>query len=485
MEAAEVGLDVLRQMGERIPTPTKMSVSTLLFRTKMAFQRRSDVDILRLAPMTDPSKIVEGQILNVVFACSYQARSPYAPLVSLKSVLLTLEHGRHKHSAVAFAIFGMLLCSKGGNKKDGFRCGQLAVALAEKMQVRGELAKVHFFCGHGITHWTRPIKESIDQLTYGQRVAMEVGEKELSILTLVQKAISSVFSGVSLYAVSKEVEEGLSLARLYRKHSIELGLLLLLQLIECYTGRAANPERLSGSMIKFESLMMECLESKNMSWAAMMYFFGLELAYMFGDYDYAFTMSEGIRKIDESGSSAQFLRVEKMYKRGLTAVALLRKNTEYRKNLAFVKDVKQQLAGWSKDSPRSYRQKLLLLEAELLSARRSTNVKKIVSLYDEALDIAKREGYTNEAALIQERTGDYLFYCCKDLAAAHDRWEFASACYEQWGAVAKAEQLRCHASGTNPAEKSVKDKDTNGSSTSIFVPEERGEGGLIAICYRE
>jgi predicted ATPase len=443
-EATMIGIDALKQLGEPIPLKaTKFTIAVELAKVKMALRGKTNQDLLNLPPMRDKSKIESSEILNLIVFSGYQARGPHTALFCFRSVLLTLKYGLHEGSSVAFALYGAMLCGMGLDFKTGHRFGQLAISLAEDMHAKEMMPMVYFIVGAGINHWTQPSKESLEILEYAANIGIEVGNVDFALMSMHCRSINMACFGLPLRTVEVEVLETMRLAKLHRrKKSVAINSVLL-QLLHCWTGRAKNPARLSGSVIDFDEKMTYFLETNNKTWVLSMYFYSMVLAYTFEDYEFAGKMSEGSCDVQKTPAALE-ITVEIRYMEGLTAAALLRKGRECSKNTKIARSALKQLKKWAKESPRIFTAKHELLEAELLSLKAKVDPSKVYAVYEKAIKAATEEGYTRDAALACEREGDYK-KSNGDVDGAIKLWRRAITLYDQWGATEKSEDLRAKA----------------------------------------
>jgi len=454
-KATRVGVDVIRTLGEGFPSVVDhYTVSKELMKVKLALQRLTEEDILKLPPMRDPVKIVCLKILTLIFAYSYQARSEYTTLVAVRSVLMTLEHGLHENSAIAFATYGMVLCSSGLDVHMGHRYGQLAITIAE----RGRYAKSYsyFISGTGIIHWTKPLKVACEALTFAARSAMEIGDVETAALSTIVKCCNNFYSGRKLPDVEEELHGCIQLCRLYKKSSNEILALMLLQLLHCYSGRASDPAVLSGEVLDFDRARQAC--SKMRTNQTSFFFFAFDLAYAFGNYKAAYAALQSRTELESKSVSSTFLSVEARFKGGLVLIAMARDGIDVRACTRKAREIRRRLSSYQGPS---YRSKQLLIEAELLTLQQR-RVKDVMTAYEKALAQATAHSCLNEMALVHERLGEFL----------RRRGEFedskihlnhAIELYRAWGAYAKCSQLERAIAGqrtrtednfTKPQEKS-------------------------------
>jgi len=126
----------------------------------------------------------------------------------------------------------------------------------------------------------------------------------------------------------------------------------------------------------------------------------------------------------------------------LTAIEMI-KTTGGRKYKRQRRRYTKQLESWVKQKALNCQHKLLLVKAERASINAKTTSRDCVKqLFDNAIKIATKSGFKQDAALANERAGKYLLECpTEEEWIAIDYLEKAHCLYNEWGAKAKVEQM--------------------------------------------
>jgi predicted ATPase len=105
-EAIQSGMDILTDLGEKLPTKQH------LFHTLMEFvslrrrlRRKTNEMIMRLPTMTNPMKLAAMEIMNLIFLHTAIVQPELTPLIGCRMVKMSLDHGLSALSCVGFAIF--------------------------------------------------------------------------------------------------------------------------------------------------------------------------------------------------------------------------------------------------------------------------------------------------------------------------------------------------------------------------------------------
>lgn len=441
-EAYAVGIDVLRQLGEKFPKPSKFYIMKKLTRVGMLLRGKTNHDILQLPLMKNTIRIQTLKILNLLFLSSYQARVPIASLLAFRAVTFTLQYGIDEASSVSFAAYSMILCGLKFDLKAARKYSEVAISLAENMHSRIYTPVVYYLVGSGVAHWCYPMRETFDDLIYSSKTAMEVADAETAVVAKVTKCIHGIFCGDKLIEIEEEIDQCIRAARLYRKQSALTYSLIVLQLIECWIGKVKNPAILDGVSVSFPRVLKECEDANNRIWISIIYFFSVELAYNFGDYELAARMSEESTDII---IYSMFFHVECTFKEGLNGVAMARKGLNKSKNMKIAKDSLKRLTEWVKLSPlqqqqQGLRAKQLLLDAEIQSLKGHKAKNVVYPIYEKSFKEMKEVNLRNEIGLIAERFADYKVVC-GDTKDAIELYRRAKEIYLDWGAIAKLSHL--------------------------------------------
>ena len=179
LEAVQEGMDVLRHLGVAFPKKTRTSHMVVEFVKTRRMLKKTDEMILRMPYMTDPDVIAAMQMLNVVFPNVFKTDQKLSFLVATKMIQLTMQHGLCAISSVGFALYGMLLVSFSEMSDEGWRYGQLSLALLDKFEAREWLPRVYFGVYGNINRLKTPLKELFGPLQHAYSVGMATGDIEV------------------------------------------------------------------------------------------------------------------------------------------------------------------------------------------------------------------------------------------------------------------------------------------------------------------
>jgi hypothetical protein len=328
-----------------------------------------------------------------------------------------------------------LLCRN--DRKEGFRFGQLALSIVEKMRTKEFITRVHEHFYYFVHHWMRPLAESLDPLQAAYKVGISVGDVEFANYAAASRAAHSLFAGMHLTVVEGFYTEVIAQLTRYKQTNSLLLAQPHLQYLHNLTGRAPEPRVLSGLVFAPKDRAAE-----NVILQVICCGLGADLALLFGDSDLAQELSEQ-RRNSKLESFAMYTYALDSFVDGLIAGSKARfRNRCNRRNVKDLRKSVQNLSRWAKDCPQNFLHKEKLLEAELRSLKSSETVcMHVLALYEESIREGLRHGFYQDAARASELAGDYLERQ-QDHIRAEEFWSQACGFYQEWGASAKAAHLR-------------------------------------------
>ena len=441
-EATSVCIDILAQLGVRLPTrASRLTVAINFLFVRFHLRGKSDEAILNLPLMTNRRKIQAMEFLAMGFMLTWRSRSPLCAIFAYRSALMTLRFGMNEYSAIAFAVYASTLCGLRIDTKEGYRFGKLALAVSERYNSPKVVSMTNFIFGVGVIHWTRPVTELFETLNYAAKVGLDTGYLAICSQARLASNLYLHHTGKKLSLVKSRVREALNIARLYRQRISEMGLAAALQMVHCYEGTAENPCRLTGTSVHFEENLNEAFESSNKMQALLLYFFSMEIAYIHGDLPEAAKMAQLAMQQLSGSPSPTLTSVMIEFQNAMIAIASYRGGTRRIRNLKIAKGHARAIAEYVKVNPENFLHMKLLLEAELQSLQKNTNHKAVRQLFSDAFNHARTVDNLFFMALVCERWGDYLEEQGENQEALL-QWKKSADIYEEWGAVVKSQKLR-------------------------------------------
>lgn len=436
-EALVIGFHVLKSLGYPLPrNASKWTMTKEFVRTKWMLRNMTIQDYCSLPLMTNKNTICCSDMLNLLSIYAVLSRSPFVPIIALRTIQLCIRYGLSHGSSWAFAFYGMTFIAR-GDFPEGERMAEVSLAVLEVSGAHEMLPRVYAIVYSGLYHWKRPLRETLEPLRLASRVGLEVGDVEHSMLCVNRYVVHCYFAGHPLSSLEEDFVEYARQMKAYKQVNCLISFNLIGQLIHNLTGRAEDPSVLKGEIMDIDVALAETEATHSAVFQSSCVQYSAYVAYLFGDYDKAFNLEESLAH-GKGFTNCFWGKVQACLFRGLSAIALALKYPTRRKRcLRIGKDCFLEMSTWASHCPSNFRHKQKLLEAELLGTDQGADSTAVLALYDEAIECAGLEGVIHEEALCCERATEYLKRI-GDSAAADDYRDRASYLYLEWGATAKA-----------------------------------------------
>jgi predicted ATPase/class 3 adenylate cyclase len=155
-EAVDIGVEVAATLG--VPLPRKPSVAHVLWgaaKTLWAQGRRDPLEFDNLSEATDPQVQAAILLLANTSPSAYFGEPNLMPLIVMTGTRLSLEHGTTPLSSYCFSVWALVLCGVLGRIENGYRFGELALAVGRRYG-GGEEARSRFVVDTFVRHWKDP-----------------------------------------------------------------------------------------------------------------------------------------------------------------------------------------------------------------------------------------------------------------------------------------------------------------------------------------
>ena len=173
--------DLLQKLGEE-PLPSDISMNVVMqefAETKTKMKGYTEEDLLALPAMTNRNKLAVMRILRYAELAAFVCMPPLAPVLTFRSVKLTLEFGvASSLSASCIASYGSWLVNQQiTDVEEGFNMGRVAGKLSNRY---GEEFKSRLFIIiYGLINvWRQPFQASLDMLLKGYQIGMRFGDSD-------------------------------------------------------------------------------------------------------------------------------------------------------------------------------------------------------------------------------------------------------------------------------------------------------------------
>src|SRR5262249_51530254 len=134
-------------------------------------------------------------------------------LAVLRMSNLSLEHGHCDGSPLAFAQLSMVVGPRFGHRQDGFRFGNLGLALADRGDLAGFRGKVYTVVGYHVLPWTGPVRAALSVEQRALELAQDAGDLLFAAFSRSHVISLRLAAGDRLDDVQAEAERHLASSR--------------------------------------------------------------------------------------------------------------------------------------------------------------------------------------------------------------------------------------------------------------------------------
>jgi predicted ATPase len=435
-EAVSLCLDVLRQLNCVFPRKrVGIMVGTVagLLGLKSIKKAIGSDNLSQIELMQDPKRIEVMLLLDKLTTYCFVSQHPLMALTTLRNLHLTMRYGASAASPQAFAQTGLVFTGILGDLQGGALFGRHALLLLEKLKRKSIEARTKFIVYSLVLPWTTPISSMLKPLFNCYETGIQTGDTETAFFASSCWLLSSLQSGRSLAVIEQDYQtyqaQALELGRDRVHLPNSVGWQIVLNLI----GRSEDQLSLLGAVFNPEAALKIEEGIK-----ATIDLYRMWLYTIFGAHELGAALA--IANGDSYAKKVPGISVSMVdaFNRGISLFAMARRTKQkiYKKHAlkvaAIVKD-------WFKKGNPNVGHFKAIFDAEASALNGKKHAAK--KFYEEAIILASRSGFIQDAALGSERFGEFLLHDMDDRHEAMYRLRAAMNLYREWGAIAKAELL--------------------------------------------
>jgi len=395
-------------------------------------------ELINLPEIIDPYKIILQRLLTNVYVTAFIMNPELSVSIIFTRVNLCIKYGNSPDAVTAYTYYGLFLCAI-GDIDTGYRYGQLALKLVEKLNARELQTTVISGFNSAIRHWKEHLKETINYLLFAYTLGIEMGDLIFSGYAAISYCAHSFFVGENLEIVDKKHEH---YANEFRKKSLEYNLVYIQvggQLTLNLLGYAKDKIILNGTAFSESEMLPILLEKNFFSVVAYAHVAKTILFYLFEQSHLAIASAvEAETYIHNAATLITFSEHNFYYSLSLLAEYFNAPENQQHEYLEKLATNQKQMQLWAGHAPMNYLHKWQLIEAE--KCRVLGQNAEAIQLYDQAIQGANENEYIQEEALANELAAKFYLNWGKEKVAAGYMQE-AYYCYSHWGAKAKVEDL--------------------------------------------
>ena len=362
-----------------------------------------------------------------------------ASLAVCRMVNLSLEYGNCDGSCFGYVWFAMFAGPRFNNYKDGFRFGQLGYDLVESGRFSRHRARTYITFST-LMPWAKHAAEAREIVRRAYDVAYQTGDLTYSAYGWHVLITNHLTVGDPLKVVQAEAEEGLAFATkqgfglVVANCAAHLGLIRML--------RGLTPSFGCFDDDNYSEAGTELHYASNRALVLSEFFYWtrkLQGRFIAGDYAAAVDAARRAHHILWTAASQVETGDFRFYAALAHAAAWHSAPAEDKHgHLEILLEHDQQLKVWAEHCPANFENRAALVSAEI--ARILGQIIEAEHLYEMAIQSARANGFIHNEAIAGELAAQ--FYRSRGFATTFDAYlRNARACYEQWGARGKVNQI--------------------------------------------
>lgn len=437
--AVQTGIRALANLGVKLPVhPRTMDYARELLLYKWYMGNKKFEDLVNLPEMKDPVQIKVAELLTRMSSVTMTSHPDLYGYIILKAGNHAVRYGNSKMAPVGYLGYSITAGSVLGDYRAGDWFGRVSIQLVEKYGLNSSKYIIYFVVGALISHWTRHAAFGLEYLKKAVRNGMEAGDVLIIGYAHCLILENRYLLGIPLGEIAEEMREKQEISKRLKHDNLVLNVAIYGKAVSALEGR--NADLLASGAEEFQKEdFLKAVQNDNSSLATF-YLCKIQLCYMTGNYREALSAAQKVQPI--SGSILGFLSsAEYNFYYSLVLAALYgesppRDKKLYRKTL---KKNQRQMKKWSEVCKENFMHKYQLVAAE--TARLRNKTEEAMSLYDQAIQSARQNGYIQNEALANELAARFYLSVDRNKIA---RMYMSDACsgYNRWGAHAKAKELK-------------------------------------------
>ena len=439
--SVELCLEYLRRIGVHwSPHPTKAEVTAEYDEIWRRIGSRSVEELVDLPLASDPEWRATLDVLAQVVTPALFTDENLLCLVLCRMANISLAHGNSDASCFAYVWLGMILGPHFDNYPTAFRFGRLGFELVEQRGLDRFKARVYMSFGNLVSPWTKHVRAGRPLVRRAFETANEIGDLTFAAYSCNNLITNLLASGESLPDIQREAESGLAFAR-----KIRFGLVIDIitsQLRLILTLRGLTPAFHSFNDAEFdEGRFEQHFEADPRLALPSCWYWIRKLQARFHAGAYASAIYAELRAQRLLWTSPSFFEVaEYCFYAALARAAHCNATSPDQRpvHLEALAAHYRQLEIWAHHCPENFENRTALVGAEI--ARLEGRDLQAERLYEEAIRLARRDGFIQNEALAHELAA--RFYAARAFETTAQAYlRNARYCYLRWGADGKVRQL--------------------------------------------
>jgi len=430
-KAINSAIYILDNLGESVDiNPKPSTIQSHVMQARNIVKNLTKDELLEHKVSEDEVLLSIMMILSDILYSSWYVNRQLLALVSARITILTFKHGLSKYSAYGLVAFGAVLCGNGD--KMGYRCGQLALAMLQKIKTKESIPLVYGVFYAVISPWYCSIHDAIVPLKLTHNIGLEIGSQESTMAGALTYSTYALLSGMNLATLLDHIEAIKSTVPILYK----MFLCVNQAVLNFHETDSKNPALIEGKLFDYRICHDKNEKGYDVSRCLVICIF---TACIFNDHNLALKFAKMCRPLANYISSFYTESIFLFYD-GLVSLIAAKFEDDQEKEILIqrAKEIIARLRKMSEDAPENYLNKVHLLEAELAVVYDDEN--KVLSNFQSAIDFSIKHNFPHEEAIIRERAAMYYIQI-GSVQQATQSLKQSFQCYKKWGAVAKLKDL--------------------------------------------
>lgn len=431
--AVHTSLETMEILGERLPEPDDLSqLGVAIGAAFEAYQTdrdsRSIASLAQLPLMTDPMQLALMDTYAKTIPAAFQFVHELMVLVVLKATHLSMRSGTAPITPFMYTQYGLVHSIITGDYDVAYQFGELGIEMARRNANPAMEVQPRFIFGGFLSHWRRPISESLEHLRTGLRFGLESGDAAYTGYFAGFLANYRLYSGERLEDIQASLPEYFDLVN-RSNDGINRGLLTIArQTILALRGETESAASLNSGGFSESAFETQHVPSVRAFLGAAKAFLGM----ISGDLLGAFDATERFKPLPSVLYNAEYKLAHAL---GLAHRARSADSEQRAELLKLLRADIIVLETWASNCPNNHAHRAKLAGAEL--AELEQRPLDAMEEYDAAIELARKNGFLQYQALACE-LGAAFYLRRGNRRAARSYLEEARYAYAYWGATAKA-----------------------------------------------
>ncbi|BAZ29557.1 multi-sensor signal transduction multi-kinase [Cylindrospermum sp. NIES-4074] len=442
-QALKTALYVLELIGIQFPeSPTQSDIQQGFQATTAKLINKKIADLINLPEMTELNILAAMRILSSVFTAAYLGCPEFVPLITLKMVDLSIQHGNTAISAYGYCIYGLLLCGVVGEIDAGYEFAQLALNVLSKTNATSLQAKVLIPYNSLVGHWKNHARIFLKPLQEVYQIALETGDLEFAAYASHNYSYSCYLTGQELTGLEREMAAYCEILKDLKQKTCLGYVQIWQQTVLNLMYRSQEVCSLIGEAYDERTMLPIHEEMNDITAICTVYINKLTLNYLFGNLSSAWEFSVEAEKYLAGWTGSLVVPAFYFYDSLVRLAAYFDvASVEQNQILEKVNSNQEKMHHWANHASMNFLHKYYLVEAERYRVLGEKTT--AMDYYEKAISFAKVNEYLQEEALANELAAKFYLKWDKQ-TIAQTYLINAYYCYARWGALAKVDDLDKH-----------------------------------------